>query len=362
MKMNCARAGHTATILQDGTVLLVGGVNSIGSLASAEIYNSGSLSLCSPMAQSRYGHTATLFTDGTVLVAGGSGTKDGWAWKIASTEFFYSPSKSFQPGPMMTVKRCHHTATLMEGGWVLLAGGVDGVTGALKTADLYDPTTKTFATIPSPMRSERSGHTATLLKDGTVLISGGMSQSSIRGTNTAEIYSPRSGVFSAVGSMAQARCYHTATLLTDGSVLIAGGEDDGHGTAEIYDPGAHSFMPLGPLGAMIQYRVYHTATLLTDGNVLFLGSPQCYGAEVYLSKKKHFAPTVPAYSTCGDQTATLLPSGDVLVAGGRAGEILDVAELWEKPPSLEELKPPLPSSLRDRFRIPPGLHDLLRPQ
>ena len=113
----------------------------------------------------------------------------------------------------------NHTATLLPNGKVLIAGGYYST--ELSTAELYDPSTDTFATTGS-MYSGRYGHTATLLHTGKVLVVGGRSGAGIY-YSTAELYNPDTGTFSTTNSMSSARLSHTATLLHDGSVLVAGG-------------------------------------------------------------------------------------------------------------------------------------------
>ncbi len=72
----------------------------------------------------------------------------------------------------MTARRAAHTATLLGNGKVLIAGGFVGDGGSQSSAEVFDPTTKTFASAEN-MTTKRAGHTATLLPNGKVLISGG---------------------------------------------------------------------------------------------------------------------------------------------------------------------------------------------
>ena len=167
---------------------------------------------------------------------------------------------------------------------------------------------------------------AVTLNDGRVLVVGGMvarSDGMKLKTNVAEIYDPSTNKFTATGSMAEPRFRHTATLLADGRVLVTGGADlsdgfDNQATAEIYNPTTGKFTATG---SMLQGRAEHTATLLPDGRVLVAGG---FGggtnaratAEIYDPSTGHFTATGSMAVTREYHTATLLPNGLVLVAGG----------------------------------------------
>jgi hypothetical protein len=215
-----ARAGHTATLLRDGGVLIVGDYDrSFDSHASAELYDptTGQFVPTGSPVNLRYGHTATLLQDGRVLLVGGSGT-----------------------------------------------GAYNDPTPA--SAELYDPTTGKFILTGSMTVRRWSGHTATLLKDGRVLIEGG-NASAVQEVPlaSAELYDPKTGRFSTTGSMAVARDTQSATLLLDGRVLVVGGDDH---TAELYAPKTGQF---GETGSTLVSRGGETATLLLDGRVLIAG-------------------------------------------------------------------------------------------
>ena len=265
--LNTARTSQTATLLADGTVLIVGGNDGIYNLSSAEIFDpaGGTFSYTAgSMGSVRLYNSAVRLQDGTVLITGGWGAG---GTTLASAEIYDPTTKTFSAtsGDMTTARR-HHTSTLLDDGTVLITGGEDD-SGGLQSAELYDPTTKTFSATSGDMTAMRYKHTATLLGNGKVLIIGG-SQGSDNPVASAEIYDPASGKFHATGSMAIARADHTATLMPDAindKILIVGGrstlnDSSALDTAEVYDPASGTFSNAGSVGSA---HARHTATLLT---------------------------------------------------------------------------------------------------
>ncbi|WP_429448949.1 kelch repeat-containing protein [Paraburkholderia sp. 40] len=183
------------------------------------------------------------------------------------------------------------------------------------------------------MKTRRYRHTATLLSDGRVLVAAGSNGKSL---SLAELYDPASDKWSPTGNLTDARQSHTATLLPGGKVLVAGGSiSNGKGTslptAELYDPIAGKWTETGE---MSQARDLHTATLLPDGRVLVAGGEAPGGAQ---SSVELYDPVNGAWLQTGflneardAHTATLLPNGRVLVAGGdgKAGALAS-AELYD---------------------------------
>jgi hypothetical protein len=345
-----ARGLHTATLLPGNKVFVAYGSNSSAysnatgyvGLSSIEVYDAGTGTFTEIVGEDGagiFGHTATLLPNGKVLLAGGfvnSVWDYGGSTSDNGTTLYDSATGVFSGTGNMTANRGGHTATLLADGKVLIAGGADqDPTGTgLASAELYDPSTGTFTQTGS-MAVGRFLHTATLLQNGTVLIVGGALTSASDPDATAEVYDPVTGIFTMTrGAMATAREQHTATLLADGRVLIVGGTTstgtgDSHPTAtvEVYNPSTGSF---SVTGSMAEARILHTATLLPSGKVLVAGGgDENSTAEVYDPATGSFSITGGMEIGRSGHTATLLPNGSVLVAGGGVFAGLASAELYQ---------------------------------
>ncbi len=262
-----------------------------------------------------FGIAALIVTD-LVLAAGAS-----HPCSAASRAGALSPTGS------MHVPRAVHTATLLPDGRVLIAGGMQKNGVFEDTAELYDPTTGRFESLPR-LSSPRVGHSATLLSNGRVLIAGGSSGRHFEGGRwmgevaaTAELYDPATRTFRPTGSMTTPRAHQAALRLVDGQVLLAGGYNgvsDALGSAEIYDTASGIFRPTGPLRTA---RVPEVAVLLKDGRVLIPGGSDASGgvlasAEVFDPKSGRFAPAGDMIAARRKHGGALLASGRVLVVGG----------------------------------------------
>jgi hypothetical protein len=332
----------------DTGVLLTGGNDEARFQNIADLYSPqlGQFDFEAAMQSPRTSHTATLLLSGELLLAGG-GTGANTA--TATAELFDPDTAQFSStAGMMTDSRELHTATLLQNGTVLLTGGIDN-TGlassgdSLATAELYDPNTGTFAATGS-MASARANHSSTALLDGEVLVVGGLANITLEGsvTNTAEIYDPNTGRFTAAaGNLISGVFDHTATRLQDGHILIAGGSDgtEPSAAAELYNPGTRTFSAIGNLNVA---RTAHTATLLDDGTVLIAGGVGSDGkslasAELYNPETQIFTllsgGACPGSSGCmttarSSHSATLLLNSTVLIACGSNSSPLGTTEIY----------------------------------
>ena len=304
------------------------------------------------LAAPRLNHTATLLKDGTVLVAGGFSNDFNCAALntcfINNAEQYSAASGRFAAVANMIEPRNQHTATRLPDGQVLIVGG-NNSTGFLATTELFDTAAGAFKSSGS-MAQGRRQHTATLLASGKVLIAGGSAADSSgnKSIAEAELYDPAAGTFSRAGTMSTARTDHTASLLSDGKVLIVGGNVpcsltlcgtvlNAFSTAELYDPGANLFSSTGSLATA---RFQHTATVLPSGLVVIAGGQTTDAAhtgyvtassiEIYDPASGNFSPGGSLLAGRASHTATLLGNGQILFTGGidATGVPLKSAELY----------------------------------
>jgi hypothetical protein len=328
---HATRSGATSTLLQNGTILIAGGEDSTGVVATAEIYNpatgtftptTGNMNL--PRSQ----HTATLLSNGQVLIVGGT-TAVGPPSTVTNRLELYDPgSQTFiLVSPEMDSLRTGHTATLLsDGASVLIAGGFTG-TAPVGTAQIYINQTLSSSI---NMTTARNQPQATLLGNGNVLITGGFTPANPSGTgdNTAEVYNvfgTAAGTFTATATnMSSGHVGHTSTLLnpTSGTVLIAGGENGSSNclqTAEIYTSSTNSFTSTG---SMSNGRCNHSATLLSNGKVLMAGGWIVFGDggvifyDLYDPGTNTFSADAQMQSNRVQMGAVRLSDGTVLLVGG----------------------------------------------
>ncbi|QRK13327.1 DUF5011 domain-containing protein [Archangium violaceum] len=325
--MALPRMLHTATLLDDGRVLVAGGFNT-----TSELYNpeTKTWSATGNTLGAHRGHTATKLQDGRVLITGGGSCPI----TDATAELYVPAIGKWKPAGQLNQQRFHHSAVLLPNGKVLVAGGrvteYDG--NVFASAELYDPATGSW-TYTGSMQTARAYHTMTLLPGGKVLVTGG-SDASDALINSAEIYDPASGTWTSVASMGAGRSSHTATLLPGGKVLVAGGAGIDvalSSSAELYDPAANTWTATG---SMKDPRKWHTANLLPDGRVLVAGGYHpltgiMTASELYDPATGRWSVTAFMNVDRYRHTATLLNNGTVLAVGGVSNHDNASAEYYD---------------------------------
>jgi hypothetical protein len=333
---------HTASLLPDSSVLIVGGRGynePIHQQAIRYLPGSGTYAPDASLTTPRMAHVAITRPDGAVIIAGGinpfaPGTDFDPVYR--STEIYDPDWKMFHAGPDMTAPRRHHVATLLKDGRTFITGGIQlrgSGFGASPNTEIYDPLTNTFSE-SSRMAEGRWLHTATLLKDGRVLIVGGRNNNCtercpIYSLNSTEIFDPATGSIAPTGSLNISRYNHSATLLDDGRVLILGGEttenlgtdNDQVGPTEIYDPTTGQFSKWTNL---VLPRSSHAVTLLNNGKLWLTGGYRISG--MVTQRTELFDPST-GISVEGPalreqhirHSAIRLTGGEVLIFGGSNG-------------------------------------------
>jgi Kelch motif len=216
--------GFTATLLPNGEVLIAGGADTNGLIPAAELYDpsSGNFSLTGSLNTPRLGQTATLLPNGEVLIAGGVDSAGNY---LSSAELYNPATGTFTLTGSMKTARELFTATLLNNGEVLAAGGQNSnlVAPFLSSAELYNPSTGKWTSTGS-LNAGRYNHTATLLNSGHVLIAGGGAHLA-----STELYDPATGKFSLAANLNTGRTDHSAVLLGNGDAMVAGGYDGSGG-------------------------------------------------------------------------------------------------------------------------------------
>jgi hypothetical protein len=327
--LNVARYNHTATLLPSGEVLITGGIGVNGnytSLASAELYSpkTGKWTPTGSMTAGRTSLTATLLQNGKVLVVGGSD----YQIRCYATAELYDPSAgTWTPTGSMTQPRCLHSATRLPDGRILLSGGVNSIydtdTATVSGSEIYNPATGTW-TATGSLNVSRAEAATLLLDDGEVLTAGGYNNTGSSNPNTyltsAELYDPSTQVWTTTASMSVgAGLPSPPALLTNGDALVAN-------DVQFYI-GSATWSATGPLPTIANGPT--KAVALANGNVLGTGCPckttnkfypcrtaSTAVADLYSFSTNSWSQTGSMNYSRYSQTMTLLSTGQVLVAGG----------------------------------------------
>ncbi|MFN4292288.1 MAG: kelch repeat-containing protein [Permianibacter sp.] len=325
-----ARAAHQATLLPNGEVLLSGGCGGRCDrmLASSERYDPArkQFRAAASLHTARSGHSAIALRDGRVLVVGG------WAGQAvtASAELYDPVHDRFEPLPPMHVARAGATASLLPDGRVLLAGGQDSQLEPVNAVEIFDPDSGRFVRAAA-LTEARMNHVAVTLQDGRVLLIGG--RQSRRGAMLAssEWFAPDTGRWQRAGALQTARHKHAAVRLADGRVLVLGGSDgsDDRGryrSSELFDPISGRFSA-GPQMQWPRFKIMHALAALADGRAVIAGGAR--QIELFAPVQLRFEPVSGELDYAPElATATVLATGEVLLAGGYDEQVNSRAQAW----------------------------------
>ncbi|MFL6122651.1 Kelch repeat-containing protein [Actinophytocola sp.] len=286
----CWQGQHDgAVVLKDGTKILVaGGANATGAgLRDSAVFDltAGTWSTTILLGTTRQLHTLTLLPSGKVLAAGGISTSNGSPLKTA--EIFDPTEKKWLPTTnAMAVGRVGHSATVLDNGLVLVAGGsgqrTGGGTVASRSAELFNPEDQTWQPVEHDMTDARTGHAAIALQDGKkVLVCGGgvpVGTADQADLAFCELYDTATKKWTPTGTMHHARGAHSATALSATTVLVAGGRAPGasadgfdpfaRATAEVYNVTSQTWQEVSPMPAG---RTFHRGVPFGAGKALIVG-------------------------------------------------------------------------------------------
>jgi Kelch motif/Galactose oxidase, central domain len=309
------RFAHAAVAMPGGGVLVTGGSTAADQdepfgplLATVELLEDKTTTTRAPMRMPRAHHTATLLKDGRVMVIGGIGDD---RLPLAGVEIYEPRTNQWNAGPDLAVARTGHTANLLPDGRVLVAGGTDVAGNAVQLAEIWSPGSEQWQPA-GELLSARTGHAATTLPDGSVLLSGGTGFGQER-VASLELWSPTTSSWEPAGELPLVADDHRAVLGPDGSVLLFG-RDLYAGQfvfAWLRDEQANLRLPSISLASLIQ---------LADGRFLLAGGQRRQAASasatVYDPRTDRWMPVAPMHYARSGPRAVRLADGRVLVLGG----------------------------------------------
>ncbi len=320
-------------------------------LLSSLAFAQGKVTRVPPLKDARQHHTATLLADGRVLVVGGRGTDS--LSTLASCEIYAPKKNAWTPCAPLLMARSHHTATLLPDGRVLVTGGTTHESVeeqnrfvALASAEIYEPSKNRWSSV-APMNDARNGHTATLLPDGTVLVVGGAREQRLH-LATVECFSPVDNTWRQEKPLDVARWLHTAVRGSAGDVIIAGGRSNagqqgkGPGVSvadvERFDVKSRTWSALPPMSEPRQRMAFLSAP---DGSLMAIGGQTATSTTNYAEAwhpgltqweafQNHLSMSLNAH------TGTRLPDGDVVVIGGEPPNAVDTGRVQRWRGALKE--------------------------
>jgi hypothetical protein len=319
LRMPVPRAAHGAVTLADGRVLLIGGcvaqsceAGTDSATVDAFDPRTGRFARAGTLVGRRLSAATLLLPSGEVLIAGG------WSGPAVTrlVELFDPRTGRSRRIGDLSVARSDIAAALLSDGRVILAGGYDG-SAAVPIVEIFNPATSTLAKA-GELAVARAGAGGIVLSDGRLLVAGGAAEG-MRPTAAAELFDPSTGRSAAVRPLGEARYKHALVALKDGGALAIGGSDHRDsrgklGSIELFDPAVRAFRPAGRL-LEPRYKIGASVLVLPDNRLLVAGGGA--RAEIYDPASGQSRYVGPDFGKrLNFATASLLPDGSVLVAGG----------------------------------------------
>jgi large repetitive protein len=312
--LTAARSAACAAVLNDGRLLVAGGLGDSGSVAAVDIYGTdGAFIAGAPMTHARAHAACVTLADGRVLVAGGN---DG-SGSLNSAEIFDPSTNQWQPTGNLSVAREGHRMAMTSWGFAWVAGGNSNgaITGTL---ELFNPDTGQFQAVGS-LNTARAEFAMTAVGRSLVIAGGTDGNNTL---SSVEIYDGSLGTLTVAGAMSQARKDFAAAALLDGTILMTGGVDANGVTltsTEIFDP-VKGTSTGGP--SLLAPRAFHSAYAMPhNGSVLIYGgvgnSSVLSTTELYTPWTGNIAQGSALNSARRDEATAGLRAGSYMIAGGR---------------------------------------------
>ncbi len=325
--MKEARAFSAVATLNNGSVLVAGGFAGAvanSSISSAELYNpnTNTWRLVAPMHAGRAGALAVTLNNGEVLVTGGLGNSG----VLTSCELYNAAANTWTMTGDMRHPSFDHQIILLNDGRVLVVGGGFGGTENNVT-EIYNPTAGIWTTV-APQPIARADMIAVKLPTGNVLVAGGHTKEAP--TLLSEIYNPITNEWSQTGPLNTPQNDAGGVLLKNGNVLIAGGYtvyNDSDNTiqylytSQIFNTTSNTWKTTGDLN-LPRGESGLNMVLLKDGRALISGGN--YQPETGLSSTEIYNPSTGRWSFAGNMSvphgegamSILLVNGKALAFGG----------------------------------------------